>query len=94
MTASQASHFSLHQRSGDFDFFLLHRPKQLCSRALIHLSLGVKNTIPCSFDSLSIHDLSQGRSFDAFLKESKAHGWPSFRDEEVRPHTYVLCGSI
>ena len=24
-----------------------------------------------------------GRSFDAFLRESKAHGWPSFRDEEV-----------
>mmetsp|Transcript_5095 Transcript_5095/g.6585 ORF Transcript_5095/g.6585 Transcript_5095/m.6585 type:complete len:171 (-) Transcript_5095:270-782(-) len=25
----------------------------------------------------------QGRSVDAFLRESKAHGWPSFRDEEV-----------
>ncbi|KAJ1454574.1 hypothetical protein M885DRAFT_521472 [Pelagophyceae sp. CCMP2097] len=24
-----------------------------------------------------------GRSYAAFLKESKAHGWPSFRDEEV-----------
>eukprot|EP00468_Gymnochlora_sp_CCMP2014_P012465 CAMPEP_0167757394 /NCGR_PEP_ID=MMETSP0110_2-20121227/9900_1 /TAXON_ID=629695 /ORGANISM="Gymnochlora sp., Strain CCMP2014" /LENGTH=165 /DNA_ID=CAMNT_0007643577 /DNA_START=54 /DNA_END=551 /DNA_ORIENTATION=+ len=24
-----------------------------------------------------------GRSFDDFLKESIAHGWPSFRDEEV-----------
>ena len=24
-----------------------------------------------------------GRSFDAFLKESIDHGWPSFRDEEV-----------
>jgi peptide methionine sulfoxide reductase MsrB len=24
-----------------------------------------------------------GRSFEAFLAESKAHGWPSFRDEEV-----------
>merc|ERR1711991_372067 len=24
-----------------------------------------------------------GRSFDAFLKESRAHGWPSFRDAEV-----------
>mmetsp|Transcript_39222 Transcript_39222/g.94858 ORF Transcript_39222/g.94858 Transcript_39222/m.94858 type:complete len:182 (-) Transcript_39222:78-623(-) len=24
-----------------------------------------------------------GRSMDEFLKESKAHGWPSFRDEEV-----------
>jgi len=24
-----------------------------------------------------------GRTFEEFLKESKAHGWPSFRDEEV-----------
>lgn len=25
----------------------------------------------------------RGRSFEAFVSESKAHGWPSFRDEEV-----------
>ena len=25
----------------------------------------------------------RGRSMDDFLKESKAHGWPSFRDSEV-----------
>lgn len=25
----------------------------------------------------------RGRSFKAFLRESKAHGWPSFRDDEV-----------
>ena len=25
----------------------------------------------------------KGRTFTTFLKESKAHGWPSFRDEEV-----------
>ncbi|KAJ3204254.1 hypothetical protein HDU83_002546 [Entophlyctis luteolus] len=24
-----------------------------------------------------------GRSFDEFLQESKSHGWPSFRDQEV-----------
>jgi peptide methionine sulfoxide reductase MsrB len=24
----------------------------------------------------------KGRSFEDFLKESKEHGWPSFRDEE------------
>lgn len=24
-----------------------------------------------------------GRTFDEFLKESKKHGWPSFRDEET-----------
>merc|ERR1712125_156004 len=27
----------------------------------------------------------RGRTFDAFLQESRAHGWPSFRDEEVLP---------
>jgi hypothetical protein len=25
----------------------------------------------------------QGRTFDEFVAESDAHGWPSFRDEEV-----------
>jgi len=25
----------------------------------------------------------RGRSFEAFVKESMAHGWPSFRDDEV-----------
>ena len=25
----------------------------------------------------------RGRTFDEFVAESKAHGWPSFRDEEV-----------
>ena len=25
----------------------------------------------------------KGRSFEDFVRESKAHGWPSFRDEEV-----------
>jgi hypothetical protein len=27
----------------------------------------------------------RGRTFDEFVSESKKHGWPSFRDEEVRP---------
>lgn len=26
----------------------------------------------------------QGRSWEDFVAESRAHGWPSFRDEEVR----------
>jgi len=25
----------------------------------------------------------KGRTFDEFVKESRAHGWPSFRDDEV-----------
>mmetsp|Transcript_22228 Transcript_22228/g.51281 ORF Transcript_22228/g.51281 Transcript_22228/m.51281 type:complete len:182 (+) Transcript_22228:224-769(+) len=25
----------------------------------------------------------RGRTFEAFVRESRAHGWPSFRDEEV-----------
>ena len=31
-----------------------------------------------------------GRSMDDYLKESQAHGWPSFRDEEVN-WDYVRC---
>ena len=38
------------------------------------------------YDSVSGKPLfvaPRGRSFDEFVRESKAHGWPSFRDEEV-----------
>jgi peptide methionine sulfoxide reductase MsrB len=31
-----------------------------------------------------------GRTWDQFIAESKAHGWPSFRDEEVN-WDYVRC---
>jgi len=35
----------------------------------------------------------KGRTFDEFLKESMAHGWPSFRDDEVNwEHVRVLPG--
>jgi hypothetical protein len=32
----------------------------------------------------------RGRSMKAFLDESKAHGWPSFRDDEVN-WEHVRC---
>ena len=32
----------------------------------------------------------RGRTWDQFIQESKAHGWPSFRDEEVN-WEYVRC---
>eukprot|EP00546_Thalassionema_frauenfeldii_P006993 CAMPEP_0178922776 /NCGR_PEP_ID=MMETSP0786-20121207/16345_1 /TAXON_ID=186022 /ORGANISM="Thalassionema frauenfeldii, Strain CCMP 1798" /LENGTH=165 /DNA_ID=CAMNT_0020597185 /DNA_START=76 /DNA_END=573 /DNA_ORIENTATION=+ len=32
----------------------------------------------------------KGRTWDQFVKESKSHGWPSFRDEEVN-WDYVRC---
>ncbi|KAI2510661.1 hypothetical protein MHU86_3772 [Fragilaria crotonensis] len=32
----------------------------------------------------------RGRTWDQFVQESKAHGWPSFRDEEVN-WEYVRC---
>ena len=38
------------------------------------------------YDSVSGKPLfvgPKGRSFQAFLRESKVHGWPSFRDDEV-----------
>ena len=31
------------------------------------------------------------RSWDAFVKESKSHGWPSFRDSEVKPRLLALA---
>ena len=36
-----------------------------------------------SVTGLPLFEAPKGRSWDAFMKESKAHGWPSFRDEEV-----------
>jgi len=30
-----------------------------------------------------LYEAPKGRSWDDFLAESRAHGWPSFRDEEV-----------
>ena len=33
----------------------------------------------------------RGRSWESFVRESKAHGWPSFRDEETNwEHVRVL----
>ena len=32
----------------------------------------------------------RNRSWDEFVRESKAHGWPSFRDDEVN-WDYVRC---
>mmetsp|Transcript_10813 Transcript_10813/g.12884 ORF Transcript_10813/g.12884 Transcript_10813/m.12884 type:complete len:178 (-) Transcript_10813:202-735(-) len=45
-----------------------------------------KNNPTTYYDSVTGKPLFRapiGRSFEDFLKESIAHGWPSFRDEEV-----------
>jgi len=36
-----------------------------------------------SVTGLPLFEAPKGRSWAEFMKESKAHGWPSFRDEEV-----------
>lgn len=34
----------------------------------------------------------RGRTFDEFVSESKKHGWPSFRDEEVcHEELFIHC---
>lgn len=54
---------------------------------LVALEIREKNKSEFKyFDSASgIHLFTapQGRSISAFIEESRAHGWPSFRDEEV-----------
>ena len=49
------------------------------------------------FDSVSgnlLFTAPIGRTFDAFLQESMAHGWPSFRDDEVNwDYVRVLQGT-
>ena len=46
------------------------------------------------YDSVSgakLFTAPRGRTFEEFVKESDAHGWPSFRDEEVNwDHVRVL----
>jgi peptide methionine sulfoxide reductase MsrB len=45
-----------------------------------------RSAVTTFFDSVTGKPLFKapiGRSFEAFEKESRAHGWPSFRDEEV-----------
>ena len=46
------------------------------------------------YDSVTGKELfvaPRGRTFEEFVSESKSHGWPSFRDEEVnRDHVRVL----
>merc|ERR1712224_973837 len=33
----------------------------------------------------------EGRSFEQFVKESRVHGWPSFRDDEVNWDYVRVC---
>ena len=37
-----------------------------------------------------LFEAPKGRTFDEFVAESKSHGWPSFRDEEVN-WAHVRC---
>lgn len=49
-----------------------------------------KNSETTYYDSVTGKALfiaPRGRSFSAFLTESQAHGWPSFRDDEVHNST-------
>jgi len=50
-------------------------------------SIDKTSDTPITFlDSVSGKPLFRapiGRSWDDFIKESKSHGWPSFRDDEV-----------
>ena len=56
---------------------------------LLHSLLAVRGPrLSCALGMMRVAMASrtpppQGRSFKEFLQESRAHGWPSFRDEEV-----------
>lgn len=47
------------------------------------LKLGGDITFYDSVTGKPLFVAPRGRSFKAFVKESKRHGWPSFRDDEV-----------
>ena len=43
------------------------------------------------YDSVTgklLYTAPRGRTFEEFKAESKSHGWPSFRDSEVRRQYY------
>lgn len=52
---------------------------------------GEKITFYDSNTGKALFQAPQGRSMKDFLNESKAHGWPSFRDEEVLWDNGVRC---
>ena len=56
---------------------------------------GIDEQTPMKFyDSVTgthLFTAPVGRSMDSFLKESKSHGWPSFRDQEVVWDGGVMC---
>lgn len=58
------------------------------------IELAKKNNEKLHFydsnNGLLLFQAPHGRTFDEWIKESKRHGWPSFRDEEVN-WQYVRC---
>ena len=52
---------------------------------------GEKITFYDSNTGKALFQAPQGRSMKEFLEESKSHGWPSFRDEEVLWDNGVRC---
>jgi hypothetical protein len=48
-----------------------------------HTEKGKEVTFYDSVSGKPLFVAPRGRSWEEFEKESKAHGWPSFRDEEV-----------
>lgn len=59
----------------------------------LRLHMKEKLTFYDSVTGKSLFIAPRGRSFDEFVQESKVHGWPSFRDEEVvEQNVRVLYG--
>lgn len=61
---------------------------------LDYLNENSDSVIPF-YDSISgnlLFSAPKGRSMDDFIKESKAHGWPSFRDAEVNWENVRVLG--
>lgn len=50
---------------------------------LSEVNRAVETTYYDSVTGKALFVAPRGRSFEDYEKESKAHGWPSFRDEEV-----------
>ena len=78
-TADRISNFNRH--FAEFAGYSFKEPRTFVSQMIANKD--VETTFYDSVTGKPLFVAPRGRTMEAFLSESKVHGWPSFRDEEV-----------
>ena len=84
--ASRWRHCSLSRRAAS-----QHAGYWTSTNFLNEVDRTVETTYYDSVTGLPLFIAPRGRTFAAFEAESRSHGWPSFRDAEVRCVCCCLC---